>query len=551
MLMEGILALRQSLWIDTADDPAAARTTIGEALTRSAEKWADDAALAFVHQPAIGDIRWTFGELDRLSGELARGLIGHGFAAEDRIGVWASNHPNWVLLQYAIAKAGMVLVAINPLYRERELAYALKASQVVAVFHGGQVGGASPAHMLANIAGETPLLRARFDLTCDLERVACAAGPGTRLPNVAADDVCMIQYTSGTTGVPKAAWLPHGGITAIAARTYKRWGFGHGDRVCHGFPLFHVGGSGSSTPGSLIVGATTLPIYIFNAGQALDILERERCTGFIGVPSMLTAMMEEPDFAARDLSALQRIVIGGAAVPPPFLKRCEDTFGVPMLNGYGQTESCGVSASVKADDSAEKKTSTSGLAIQGVRLKVVDAKGQVLPCDTPGELCVDGPGKMLRYGDDAATEEAFDSDGWLRTGDIATMDDEGYVTIVGRLKEMVIRGGENLYPAEIEAYLIEHPDIAEAAVFGLPDAKYGEELCAVLRPARNDHANPDMVRDWCFSQVSRWKVPRYIAFVDTMPTTASGKIVKHELRPQMAARFGITKEKVTEQADEL
>ncbi len=548
---ERALALRQSLWIGQDDASHHDHSTIGGALSRAARTWPDEEVVAFVHQPAIGETRWTFAELDAQSTALAKGLLDRGYKAGERIAIWCPNHPNWILLQYAIAKAGMVLVAINPLYRERELAYALEASDVVAVFHGDDVGETSPGSMLDRVAPGLPLLRGRFNLSRDLPAIAVAGASEIRLPDTAPGDLCMIQYTSGTTGVPKAAWLSHGGITAIAARTYARWGFGQGDRVCHGFPMFHVGGSGSSTPGSLIVGATTLPIYIFNAGQALDILERERCTGFIGVASMFAAMIEHESFAVRDLSSLKRMVVGGASVPPAFLSRCETAFGVPMLNGYGQTESCGVSASVRPDDEAEKKTGTSGLALQGVSLKVVDPAGQVLPCGMPGELCVDGPGKMIGYGDDAATQLAFDRDGWLKTGDIATMDEQGYITIVGRLKEMVIRGGENLYPAEIEALLIEHPDIAEAAVFGLPDERYGEELCAVLRPWNAQHAEPEGIRDWCFDRVSRWKVPRYVAFVDEMPTTPSGKIMKHELLPKMAAHFGVPIERATEQTDEL
>ncbi|MBC2778961.1 class I adenylate-forming enzyme family protein [Parasphingopyxis marina] len=533
------MGLDQSLWIGTDGDPDCDDIAIGEAVSRSARLWPDVEAAVFACQQNIDEVRWTFAELDALSTRLARALLDLGHSPGDRIAIWAPNHPNWILLEYAIAKAGMVIVAINPLYRESELTYALNASDVTTIFHAVSVGGVSMATTIDAVRGDTPSLRNIYDLTIDLDRLLSGAASDAQLPAVAPHDLFMIQYTSGTTGVPKAAWLPHGAIATISARTYRRWDFGPGDRVCHGFPMFHVGGSGNSTPGSLIVGTTTLPIHIFRAGEALDILEQERCTGFIGVPSMLTAMMEDDSLGTRDLSALKRIVVGGAAVPSPFLRQCEDTFGVEMLNGYGQTESCGVSASVRPGDDASKKTGTSGLALPGVSLKVVDAEGRIQPCGVPGELCADGPGKMIGYGDPQATREAFDAEGWLRTGDIATMDGDGYVTIVGRLKDMIIRGGENLYPAEIEAYLIEHPDIAEAAVIGLPDEKYGEELCAVLRPASPDHEDANTILEWCRKRVSRWKVPRYIAFVDAMPTTASGKIIKHELLPLMAEQFGL------------
>jgi len=531
------LVLGQSLWTSSVDDPERDAIAIGAAVARSAAAWPDAEAVVFSCQPDIEDVRWTFSELDALSSRLACALIASGFKPGERIAIWAPNHPNWILLEYAIAKAGMVIVAINPLYKAAELKFALNTSNVVAIFHAGTVGGASMRATLDAVRAEAPALRGVYSLITDMDPLLAASLEIDPLPKPDPADLFMIQYTSGTTGVPKAAWLPHGSIATISARTYERWGFGAGDRVCHGFPMFHVGGSGNSTPGSLIVGATTLPIHIFRAGEALDVLEQERCTGFIGVPSMLTAIMEEGSLLSRDLSALKRIIVGGAAVPSAFLRRCEDMFGVEMLNGYGQTESCGVSASVRPGDNTDKKIATSGLALPGVSLKIVDGDGQILPCDVPGELCADGPGKMLCYGDPEATRQAFDADGWLRTGDIATMDSDGYVTIVGRLKDMIIRGGENLYPAEIEAYLLEHPDVAEAAVIGLPDPKHGEELCAVLRPSHPDHADAETIRAWCRDRVSRWKVPRYIAFVDALPATPSGKIKKYELIPQMQAFF--------------
>ncbi|WP_417593219.1 class I adenylate-forming enzyme family protein [Parasphingorhabdus sp.] len=530
--------LAQSLWIGSVDDPNRDNIAIGAAVSRSASAWPDAEAVVFSCQSEIENVRWTFRELDELSSRLAASLIASGYRGGDRIAIWAPNHPNWILLEYAIAKAGMVIVAINPLYKAAELKFALNTSDVAAIFHAGTVGGASMRKTVDAVRANIPSLRGVYSLITDIDQLLAISPNSGSLPDPDPKDLFMIQYTSGTTGVPKAAWLPHGSISTISARTYERWGFGAGDRVCHGFPMFHVGGSGNSTPGSLIVGATTLPIHIFRAGEALDILEQERCTGFIGVPSMLTAIMEEGSLASRDLSALKRIIVGGASVPSAFLRRCEDMFGVEMLNGYGQTESCGVSASVRPGDDADKKISTSGLALPGVSLKVVDGDGRVQPCGIPGELCANGPGRMLRYGDAEATRQVFDDDGWLRTGDIATMDSDGYVTIVGRLKDMIIRGGENLYPAEIEAYLIEHPDIADAAVVGLPDEKYGEEICAVLRPSHPEHADADTIRAWCRNRVSRWKVPRYIAFVDSLPATPSGKIKKHELIPQMQALFG-------------
>ena len=534
------MRLTQSLWLGNSEEPGEDAISLGAALARSATAWPDAEAVVFTCQPEVGEVRWTFAELDSVTDRLATALMALGYVRGERIAIWGPNHPSWILLEYAIAKAGLVTVAVNPLYQRGELLYALQASDAVAIFHADRVGGVAMRDLIDAVRPDVPGLRGVYSFTADVERLLAETPFAGNLPQVGRNDLLMIQYTSGTTGKPKATLLPHGSIATIAARSYRRWSFGPGDRVCHGFPFFHVGGSGNSTPGAMIVGTTTLPIHIFRAGQVLDILESERCTGFIGVPSMLSAMMEDGSLAGRDLSALRRIVVGGAPVPPAFLRRCEDVFGAEMLNGYGQTETCGVSASAMPNDSIERKTQTSGVALPGVSLKIVDAEGRIVPCGATGELCANGPGKMIGYGDAEASRAAFDAEGWLRTGDLATMDEDGYIRIVGRLKEMIIRGGENLYPAEIEQYLIEHPDVAEAAVVGLPDDKYGEELCAVLRAARPDHASPDDVREWCRTRVSRWKVPRYVAFVDAMPTTPSGKIKKHELVEKMKGHFLIS-----------
>lgn len=532
------MPLSQSLWpADAAVAGVCEHLPLGRALARSAAWWPDAEAVVFACQSSVAEVRWSFSELHERSTKLAQALIGAGYRTGERIAIWAPNHPNWILLQFAIAKAGMVLVALNPLYRAAELEYALAASDAVAVFHDGTAGGEAMRPIIEQVRGSLPRLRGLYHIGDDVDRMEAFVSLSGPLPEVQADDLLMIQYTSGTTGLPKPTLLPHGPIVTIGTLSYAAWGFGAGDRVCHGFPMFHVGGSGNSTPGALMNGTTTLPIYIFKADEALDILERERCTGFIGVPSMLTAMMEADPDRRRNLSALRRIVVGGAAIPAPFLSRCEDFFNVEMLNGYGQTESCGVCATVRPGDPSERKIHSSGLALPGVSLKVVDACGQVQPCGEPGELCVDGPGKMIGYGDPNESAKAFDGEGWLRTGDIATMDTDGYVAIVGRLKDMVIRGGENLYPAEIESFLLQHPDINEVAVIGLPDEKYGEELCAVIRPASGSAPDTEAIRSWMRERVSRWKVPRYFAFVDALPVTGSGKVKKHELRPEMIRRF--------------
>lgn len=531
------MAGAQSLRLAGPADDGHRPLSIGAALAASAARWPDTDAVIYACQPAIGDIRWRFADLDAQATRLAHGLLCLGYRPGERVAIWGSNHPAWILLEYGLARAGLVVVAVNPLYQRAELLHALASSGVVAIFHGAAAGGLPMRRVIDAVRPDLPALRGIYSFDGDVPALLATPVPAAPLPDVDPGGLFMIQYTSGTTGLPKATLLSHDGVAATAARSYRRWGFGPGDRVCHGFPLFHVGGSGNSTPGAMINGAATLPIHIFRAGEALDILESQRCAGFIGVPTMLTAMMEEGSLPGRDLSALRCIVVGGAPVPPAFLRRCQDAFGVELLNGYGQTESSGVSFSVRPGDADERKTGTSGLALPGISAKVVGPDGAILPRGDTGELCLRGPGSMLGYGDPAATAAAFDADGWLRTGDLATMDADGYVAIVGRIKEMIIRGGENLYPAEIEKYLSDHPDVAEAAVIGLPDPKYGEEVCAVIRPARPDHVDADTLRDWCRDRISRWKVPRYIAFVPQFPTTPSGKVRKQELAERMRAHF--------------
>lgn len=528
-----------SLWLAKPEDADPLQLSIGDALKLSAQRWPEREAVVYACQPDVGEVRWTFAELDARAARLATALLALGYAPGERIAVWGPNHPHWILLEYALAKAGLVIVALNPLYKRAELVYALNTSQVVAIFHADAVAGVALRDVVDEAARDVPSLRQRYSFTADVERLLADTPRAGALPSVDPAGLFMIQYTSGTTGSPKAAQLPHGAVATIGRNSYRCWQFGEGDRVCHGFPLFHVGGSCNSTPGSMLVGTTTLPLYIFKARQTLDILEQERCTGFLGVPTMLTAMLEDPTFAARDLSALRCIIVGGAPVPLKLLQRCEDAFGAQIINGYGQTETCGVTSSALANDSAAHKTQTSGIALPGISIKIVDDQGHVVPRGQAGELCYDGPGKMLGYGDAEANRRAFDTAGWLRTGDLASMDEHGYIRIVGRAKEMIIRGGENLFPAEIENYLLEHPAVAEVAVIGLPDPKYGEEVCAVLRPRDAAHPSAEEIRAWCNERVSRWKVPRYVAFIEAMPMTPSGKIKKFVLQDIMTRRFGL------------
>ncbi|MCC5810971.1 MAG: AMP-binding protein [Ectothiorhodospiraceae bacterium] len=536
-----------SLW--RADDGVTKtlNTCLGDALSHAAKQWPDTEAVVYSSQPETGNVRWTYRELDTLSGRLARAMLARGYAQGDRVAVWAPNHPQWILLEYALARAGLIIVALNPLYKQRELAFALNASQVKGVFHADQVGDVFLRDLIDQVRTAVPTLRYTHSLSAGIDALLEIDDYSHELPLVRPEDVLMIQYTSGTTGQPKAPQISHSAVTSMAKHAYQRWGFGPGDRVCHGFPLFHVGGSGNSTPGAMMVGATTLPLYIFKAHRTLDILEQERCTGFIGVPTMLQAMLNEPGFSKRDLSALKVIIMGGAPVPLKLLRECESAFGARILNGYGQTESSGVISTTVTDDSPVRRSETSGRALPGVSLKVVDEQRCIVPHGTMGELCYRGPGRMLGYRNIAEEQQPFDADGWLFTGDLATMDAEGFIRIVGRTREMIIRGGENLSPAEIEDYLLEHSAIDQAAVIGLPSVKYGEEVCAVLISNKPEPPSVDALIDWCHWRMSRWKVPRYIVFVDDFPTTPSGKVRKFLLKEQMIQHLGLATEQPQEQ----
>lgn len=350
----------QSLWTARTEDAVQLQVSLGDALSDAAQRWSQREALVYTCQPEVAELRWTYRELDERATRLAAALLERGYLPGQRIAVWGPNHPHWILLEYALAKAGLIIVALNPLYKQAELSFALNTAGVVAIFHADIVGGVELHTIIDAVADSVPTLRQRYSFTSDVETLLQEAPAAISLPHVDPAGVLMIQYTSGTTGTPKAAQLTHAAVASIASQSYRLWGFGNEDRVCHGFPLFHVGGSGNSTPGAMLVGATTLPLYVFKARQTLEILEKERCTGFIGVPTMVMAMLEDATFGQRDLSALRVIIIGGAPVPLRLLQQCESVLGVAVFNGYGQTETCGVTCSTVGSDSVEHKTQTSG-----------------------------------------------------------------------------------------------------------------------------------------------------------------------------------------------
>ncbi|WP_252258558.1 AMP-binding protein [Erythrobacter aurantius] len=526
-----------SEWIATDGERASCvrATTLGDVIAEAAGHWGDREAIVYRQQPAVEPVSWTFAELDRLSGQLAAALLAVGYRTGDRIAVWGPNHPEWVLLEYAIAKAGMVIVALNPLYRSAELAFALADSRAKGIFHADQVGDHGLAATIAEVSGDLPdLAYAHSFSSIWSELLAGDAGECVRV-EVDPEQTFMIQYTSGTTGVPKAVRLSHRALLTTGYNSYRLWELGEQSRVCFGFPLFHVGGSGHSIPGACQTGATAFPLYIFKPSITLDILEAERCTTFIGVPTMLIAMLDDPSFASRDLSHLTAIIVGGAPVTLDLLQRCHEGFGAEVMNCYGQTETSGVTATTRLDDSDAKKTSTSGQPVVGVSVSIRDDGGHPVPHGALGELHYRGPGGMIGYG--SGEGDPAVGQGWIASGDLARMDADGFVALDGRKKEMIIRGGENLSPLEIETYMKTHPAIGDVAVIGVPDPKYGEVACAVVRLRPGASPDAQEIRGWCAERISRWKVPEYVEFVDDFPMTPSGKIQKYILQKDMIERL--------------
>jgi fatty-acyl-CoA synthase len=521
-------------WVGDLSEANIAQISIGELLSESANKYPDSEALVYAHQPDIKEQRWTYAELDTVSTNLAKGFLDLGLSQGDAIGVWGPNHPEWIIIEYALAKAGLKLVTLNPLYKSKELIFALNTSQVVALVHAKTIPNIDVDEIVSEVKKDVPSLAHTLNFHEDLQNLI---DEGEKkeffLQPPKPSEVFMIQYTSGTTGVPKAAQMTHQGLITTSRNSHIRWNISHEQKVAHGFPLFHIGGSACMTLGACSLGATSLPLYIFKPSVTLDILEKEECSTFIGAPVLLTAMMEDPTFSQRNFPKLTTVVVGGSNPPIEFLKKCEQAFQVSMINGYGMTETCGLTSTALPNDPPSLKA-IAGIAMPGVSLKIVGQENETLPCDETGELFYKGPGLMKGYSNLEDGTSGILEDGWFPTGDLATMNHDGYINIVGRAKEMIIRGGENLYPIEIENYLLEHPGVLEVAVIGLPDEKYDEECCAVIRNDSNQLTNEIELQDWCESRISRWKIPRYIFFTDSFPMTPSGKIQKFKLQQKYA-----------------
>ena len=511
--------------------PAVREMTLGD-LLRSAVEAAPEriALIAGVADPALRR-QWTYAEFFREAQRTARALLSR-FKAGERIAVWAQNIPEWMMLEFGAGLAGMVLVTVNPAFRAKEVEYVLKQSRSAGVFVVNAFRGNPMLDTVQAVAQRCPELR---DIICfDDWNSFIAAGDDARiaLPLVTPDDAVMIQYTSGTTGFPKGALLQHRGLVNNGADTADRMGVDSGDVFITTMPLFHTGGCVACVLGSVSKAATQVLIEAFEPGLVLEMLSTYRGNAMIAVPTMLVAMLEHPSFASTDLSSVTAICSGGATVPAALVTRFEQRLGAPFTIVFGQTECSPVAAQTKTTDSVEDKANTIGLPLPNMETRIVDPDtGKTVGIGEIGEFCTRGYHVMLGYFEmPEATAAAIDADGWLHTGDLCAMDARGYCTIEGRLKDMIIRAGENIYPRELEELLFGHHTVGEVAVVGLPHDKWGEEVAAFVRPAPGAVIDKEELSAYVRASLAPHKTPRHWFVVTAFPLTGSGKIQKFRLR---------------------
>lgn len=528
-------------------DTALLDETIGANFERTARRYPDAEALVDV----AGRRRWTYTELNAEIDCVARALMAAGIQPGDRVGIWSPNCPEWTILQYATAKIGAILVSINPAYRTHELSHVLRDSQTRLLVSATTFKTSDYRRMITQIRPELPgLAEVVFLGTDDWERLRQRADAVTadelrcRLNGLNSADPINIQYTSGTTGSPKGAVLSHRNILNNGYFVTECIGLGPGDRLCIPVPFYHCFGMVMGNLGCTTHGATmVIPAPGFDPAATLDAIESERCTGLYGVPTMFIAILGHPDLARRDVSSLRTGIMAGASCPVEVMRRCVDELHMAEVSiAYGMTETSPVSCQTRIDDDLTHRTATVGRVHPHVEIKVIDAgTGEIVKRGQPGELCTRGYSVMLGYWhDDDKTREVIDDDGWMHTGDLAVMQDDGYCAIVGRIKDVVIRGGENVYPREIEDFLHTHPDIDDVQVVGVPDAKYGEEICAwiKMRPGRPP-LDAEALRAFCAGNLAHYKIPRYVHIVDEFPMTVTGKVRKVDMRAESVRLLGL------------
>ncbi len=548
----------------TADTPLLGMT-IGEAFDRTVERFPDQEALVARSQ----GLRYTWAQLRAEVDRCARGLMSLGIQKGDRVGIWAPNRSEWAITQFATAKIGAILVNINPAYRLHELEYALNQSGCVMLVSAPAFRTTDYTAMLVDLCPELhhaepgKLSAHRIPTVRHIVRLGDEAAPGMwtwadllskadetpagqlaeRQADQEFDDPINIQYTSGTTGNPKGATLSHHNILNNGYFVARLQGFTENDRLCIPVPLYHCFGMVMGNLGCMTHGATMVyPAEAFEPKAVLQTIQEERCTALYGVPTMFIAELADPDFAQYDFSSLRTGVMAGSPCPVEVMRQVIDKMHMSEVQiCYGMTETSPVSFQTRADDTIERRVATVGSVHPHVEVKIIDpATGKVVPCGEPGELLTRGYSVMIGYwNNDEATANAIDRAGWMHTGDLATMDEQGYAKIVGRLKDMVIRGGENVYPREVEEYLYGHPKISDVQVVGVPDAKYGEELMAWVILKEGQSATPEEMTEYCRGQIATFKIPRYWKFVDQFPMTVTGKVQKYIMRQTAISELGL------------
>ena len=514
--------------------------TIGANLERTVARVPDAEALVSRHQ----GIRLTYAELDEEVDRAARALLAAGLAPGDRLGIWSPNRAEWVLIQYATAKAGVILVNVNPAYRTSELEYALNQSGCRMLVAAPAFKTSDYAAMIEEVRPRCPALErvVLFDTPAWDELLAGGDAPA-ELPELGFDEPINIQYTSGTTGFPKGATLSHHNILNNGFFVGELCRYTEADRVCIPVPFYHcfgmvLGNLACTTHGACMV----IPAPAFEPEPVLEAVQEERCTSLYGVPTMFIAELEHERFGDFDLSSLRTGIMAGSPCPVEVMRKVIERMHMGEVTiCYGMTETSPVSTQTAADDDLERRVATVGRVHPHVEVRIADPEtGRTLPCGEPGELLTRGYSVMLGYWDDAErTAEAIDRARWMHTGDVATMDEQGYVKITGRIKDMVIRGGENVYPREIEEFLYGHPDVSDVQVVGVPDERYGEELAAFVVLRAGAACTEDDLREWCRGRIAHYKVPRYVRFVDEFPMTVTGKVQKFRLRERAIAELGL------------
>jgi fatty-acyl-CoA synthase len=527
--------LTNSYW--TADkSEALLDLTVGGLLRRVASEVPDRLALIDGSPDHSGRRGWTYTELLDTAERTARALLTR-FQPGDRIAVWSPNCPEWMLLQHGVSLAGMVLVTVNPAYRSRELRSILEQSRATAIFFAGSYRGYDLGAAVEEISAELPHLTESISFS-DWDPFVDSGDRAVTLPAVTPDQPAQIQYTSGTTGFPKGAILHHRGVVNASRLVAIGSGFEDGGVWINAMPMFHIGGGTLTELGTIALRGTYVLMPGFDAGLILELIETYRGTITLAVPTMLIGMLDHPDAATRDLTSLRTVMSGAAVVPAELVRRVKEAFDCQFSIVFGQTELHGVICQTQLDDSPEDQSETIGRPLPQVEVKITDVlTGEVLPVGEQGEICARGYQTMLGYFQmPAETKAALKKDGWLHTGDLGSMDDRGYLRISGRLKDMIIRGGENIYPREIEDLLFSHPDVSEVAVVGVPDEKWGERVAAVIKPADAQHPpTPDALRAYCREHLAKYKTPADWFFVAEQPFTASGKIQKFLLREDIEA----------------